>query len=60
MKIIRHRTQKTYLRKSQFAMADKFALEGFLHRYPEHVYNIEVITKEKCYIVIATPKIEEV
>ena len=62
MKIIQNKTYKTYLKKSHFAMADKFALEGFLYRYPEHLYKVEVENKKSCYLVIATPKfkIEEV
>jgi len=58
MKILQNKTYKTYLTKSRFPIADKFALEGFLCRYPDNIYNVEVITKNKCYLVIATPKIE--
>ena len=58
MKIIQNKTYKTYLTKSRFPIADKFALEGFLCRYPEHIYNVEVENKKSCYLVIATPKIE--
>ena len=58
MKIIQNKTYKTYLTKSRFPIADKFALEGFLCRYTEHIYNIDVINKKSCYLVIATPKIE--
>ena len=62
MKIIQNKTYKTYLTKSRFPIADKFALEGFLCRYPEHLYSVVVEPKKKCYLVIATPKfkIEEV
>ena len=60
MKIIQNETYKTYLTKSRFPIADKFALEGFLCRYPEHIYNVEVENKKSCYLVIATPKIEVV
>ena len=58
MKIIQNKTYKTYLPKSRFPKADIFALEGFLCRYPEHIYKVNVITKKSCYLVIATPKIE--
>ena len=58
MKIIQNKTHKTYLTKSRFPIADKFALEGFLCRYPEHIYNVDVINKKSCYLVIASPKVE--
>ena len=60
MKVIQNRTYKTYLTKSRFPIADKFALEGFLCRYPEHIYKVDVIYKKSCYLVIATPRIEVV
>ena len=52
--------KKFYITKSVYPIADKYSLEGSLNRYNKELFNIEVYDKGKSYLVIVTPKIEEV
>ena len=52
--------KKIYVEKSAYNFPNQYILESVLRRFDKNKYDIKVYEKETRYLLILTPKIEEI